>query len=129
MNLDTPNLLPPAVQWTFVDKDPWPGFSARVQETGLIGQTELSVAWDLGFKEVTGDRVHLLTSAPGVQHIAASAGPGGKKWIITKTTRINGKLVFWSIPIEVEMGKEIQINLTEKNMIDLESIPSTSSRK
>jgi hypothetical protein len=137
MNLDTPNLLPPAVQWTFLDKDPLPGFAARVQEmaehrqskpsdgqtaSGSVGQAELSVAWDLGFKEVTGDRVHLLTAAPGVHHIASSTDPGGKKWIVTKTTRIKGKLVCWSIPIEVATGKEIQINLTEKNMIELESV-------
>ena len=35
MILDTPNLVPPAVQFTVLDKDPVPGFGARVK--GLQG--------------------------------------------------------------------------------------------
>jgi hypothetical protein len=32
LKLDTPNLVPPAVQWTLLDKDPVPGFGARVKK-------------------------------------------------------------------------------------------------
>jgi hypothetical protein len=69
INLETPNLVPPAVQWTVVDKDPIPGFEARVKsmqshygrqserakngaEREIARLSQMTVSWDLGFKEV-----------------------------------------------------------------------------
>jgi hypothetical protein len=138
LKLETPNLVPPAVQWTVLDKDPVPGFGARVKgmqahykkqlervddeaKKKLLRSSQMTVGWDLGFKEVTGDQVNLLISAPGVSHIVSSNAPGGKKWIATKIVQIKGKPVCWSIPVTVETGKETQLTLTENNMLDLES--------
>ena len=87
LKLETPNLVPPAVQWTVLDKDPVPGFGARLKgmqahfkkqlervddeaKKTLLRSSQMTVGWDLGFKEVTGDQVNLLISAPGVSHIA-----------------------------------------------------------
>ena len=83
INLDAPNLIPPAVQWTVVDKDPIPGFGTKVKRMSgyrkeqlqraddeaakeRIRSSDITVSWDLGFKEVTGDKVYLLVTAPDV---------------------------------------------------------------
>jgi hypothetical protein len=137
LKLDTPNLVPPAVQWTLLDKDPVPGFGARVKKMQgykkqlervddearkeLFRSSQMTVCWDLGFKEVTGDQVNLLISAPGVYEGVSSNAPSGKKWFVTKIVRIKGKPVCWCIPVTVETGKETQVTLTENNMFDLES--------
>jgi hypothetical protein len=138
LKLDTPNLVPPAVQWTVLDKDPVPGFGARVKQMQgyhkkqlegvddkakkeLIRSSQMTVDWDLGFKEVTGDHVYLVTSAPGVHHVLGSNAPGGKKWVVTKIVQIKGNPVCWCLPVTVETGRETQVTLTENNMLDLES--------
>ncbi|MGB2819644.1 MAG: M56 family metallopeptidase [Phycisphaerae bacterium] len=138
INLDTPNRVPLTVQWAVLDEDPAPGFRARAgmmqgyhrkqleraeDKAGkaLIRSSQMRACWDSGFKQVTGDKVYLLTSAPGFFHGFSSSAPGGKKWIVTKIVRINGKPVCWCIPVEVETGKEIQLTLTDDNMFDLES--------
>ncbi len=138
LSLDAPSLVPPAVQWTIFDEDPVPGFRARAKrmkgyhaeqleraeddaKKQLARSSQMAVSWDLGFKEVAGDKVYLLTSAPGVSHGFSSNTPAGKKWIATKIAQIKGKPVCWYIPVTVETGKEIQIMLTEDNMFDLES--------
>ena len=137
LKLDTPNLVPPAVQWTLLDKDPVPGFGARVKKMqghkeqlermddkarkGLFRSSQMTVCWDLGFKEVTGDLINLLISAPHVFQGVSSNAPGGKKWIVTKIVQIKGKPVCWCLPVTVETGKETQITLTESNKLDLES--------
>lgn len=138
LKLDTPNVVPPAVQWAILDKDPVVDFKARVKmmqdsyreqlvreaktvkkEITRTGQK--TVSWDLGFKDVTGDRVYLLTSAPDASHSFSSNGPDGQKWIVTKVVLIKGTPVCWCIPVEVKTGKEVHIKLTEKNTFDLES--------
>ena len=137
LKLDTPNLVPPAVQWTLLDKDPVPGFGARVKKMQgykkqlervddearkeLFRSSQMTVCWDLGFKEVTGDQVNLLISAPHVFQGVSSNSPSGKKWIATKIVRIKGKPVCWCIPVTVATGKETQVTLTENNMLNLES--------
>jgi len=138
MKLDTPNLVPPAVQFTVLDKDPVPGFGARVKglqgyykkqlervedqaKRELIRSSQMEVGWDKGFKDVTGDEVHLLISAPGVFEGLSSNNPDGKKWLATKIVHIKGKPVCWCIPVTVKTGKETQVTLTENNMLDLES--------
>jgi len=139
LNLDTTNLVPPAVQWTILDKDPVPGFRARLKKMQahhrkwleraddeakkeLIRSSQMTAIWDLGFKDVTGDKVYLLTSAPGVSHNLSSNGPDGKKWIVTKVVRIKGQPVCWCIPTEVKTGNQIEVTLSEKTVFPLEAV-------
>ena len=146
LNLDTPNLVPPAVQWAVLDKDPVPGFKARVKkmqgyhrkqlesavgEAGkeLVRSSQMTVCWDLGFKEVTGDKVYLLTSAPGVSHSLSSNAPDGNKWVVTKIVQIKGKPVCWCIPVEVKRGEEIEVTLTEDEVFDLEAVFDKTMRE
>jgi len=139
LTLDTPNLVPPAVQWTILDKDPVPGFRARVKraqsyhrkrlerakdeaEKKQERSIQMTVDWNLGFKVVTGDKVYLLASSPGVSHSITSNGPDGRKWIVTKIVQIKRKPVCWCLPIEVKMGKTNQVTLTEDNIFGLEAV-------
>jgi hypothetical protein len=138
INLEAPILKPPAVQWTVLDKDPVPDFRARVKnmkaryseqleraedddEREIARSAMMTVSWDLGFKEVTGDQVYLLTKARGVSHSLASNDPDGKKWIVTKIVQIKGKPVCWCIPVTVQTGERFRIVLTKDNMFDLGS--------
>jgi hypothetical protein len=138
MHLETKNLKPPAVQWTVFEKDPVPGFHSRVRQMKgyyteqldganskpdkeLRRSSMISVSWNLGFGEVTGDKVYLLTRARGVSHGFSSNEPDGKKWIVSKTVQIKGKPVCWCIPVTVETGKETQVILNMENMFDLRS--------
>ena len=146
LHLNTPSLVPPAVQWAVFDKDPVPDFKARIKrmQTYYRGQLEraedearkemarssqMGVSWDLGFKEITGDQVYLLTSGPGVLHVLSSNTPEGKKWIATKIVRIKGKPACWCLPVGVELGKIIEVSLTEDNMFDLESVFDNTMRE
>jgi hypothetical protein len=138
INLKTRHLVPPAVQWTVYDKDPVPSFRTRVRrrkdfhteqlnraknrtDKEIARSSMMTVCWDLGFEEVTGDKVYLLTRARGVSHSLMSNDPDGEKWIVTKIVQIKGKPVCWCIPVTVETGKEMSIVLTDDNMFDLES--------
>lgn len=139
LSLDTPNLVPPAVQYAVFDKDPIPGFKASLKRMQSYHQKELQeteteansrlacsvflkVHWDLGFKEITGDNVHLLTTAPGVSHSVSSISQDGKKWIVTKVVWIKGEPVCWCLPVETETGEGIEVVFTERNDLDLEAV-------
>ncbi|MCI0492015.1 MAG: hypothetical protein L0Z07_03660 [Planctomycetes bacterium] len=93
-----------------------------------IRSSQMTVNWDLGFKEVTGYEVNLLTSVPGVSTIISSNGPDGKKWIVTKIVQIKGKPVCWCIPAEVKTGNQIEVTLTEKTVFGLEAVHDETMR-
>ena len=124
------------MQWAVLDKDPVPAFRDRIKMMqGFTktrpGQTEneaqkelkrsvqMTVAWDTGFREVTGDQLYLLTGTPGDAHGFASNRPAGMKWIVTKIVRIKGKPVCWRLPVEAKPGEPIKVTLTEDNVFDL----------
>lgn len=136
--LHAPHLVPPAVQWAVMDHDPLPGFAARVkqvksqamdqidkagdeEEKETARTASMTVSWDLGFKDVKGDNLYLLTSAPIQATVISSNGPDGKKWIVTKTVRIKGKPACWCLPVEVKTGREVHVTLSEDNLFDLAS--------
>ena len=139
VSLETPSLVPPAVQWTVLDEDPVPAFMARVKKSQdriqeqldrtddefqkeIVQASQMTVHWDIGFRGVTGDKVYLLTAAPGVTHSLSSNSQTGKKWIVTKTVSIKGKPICWCIPIEVNRGEELEVEVTEKNVYDLQTV-------
>lgn len=134
--LDTPHLVPPAVQYAIFDKDPVPGFIKRVQsfrnaphnqslnadpsQAQWARQANMTVSWDLGFKEITGDKVYLLIAAPGTSHTVSSSGSGGQKWVVTKTVQLQDKPVCWCVRFEAKQGAEdTHIVLNESNMFEL----------
>jgi hypothetical protein len=139
LNLDTPNLVPPVVQYAIFDEDPLPGFRARIKkmQTYLQEQLEqaennakkelarssfMSVNWDWGIKQVTGDKLNLLKSAISNSHCVSSNSPVGKKWIVTKIVRIKGKPVCWCMTAEVKMGEQTEVIFTEDNVFGLEDV-------
>jgi beta-lactamase regulating signal transducer with metallopeptidase domain len=140
IDLDMPNLEPKAVQFVVLDEDPAPAFTAQLTrmreqnrqqlEKGNTGADrevlramQMTVAWNFGFKKVTGDNLHLLAKRPGGYSKTAMSSnrPGGKKWIVTKTVQIDGKPVCWCIPVEVTKGKNIDVTFDKSNTLDLRS--------
>ena len=134
--LDSPDLETPAVQWTVFDEDPIPGFKETLIRNRNIHQkmlkntederrmrsvrsAQISTAWDRCFKRVTGDKVYMLTGAPGHSQGYSSDGGDGDKWIVTKTVSVHGAPVCWCLHVEVHQGETIQLKLTEKNRFDL----------
>jgi len=134
--LDSPDLPVPAVQWTIFDEDPVPGFKQTLIRNRNIHQKMLKSAegegrkrslrsiqmsgdWDRSFKRVTGDKVYMLTGAPGHSQGYSSDGGDGDKWIVTKTVSVHGTPVCWCLHVEVHQGETIQLKLTEKNRFDL----------
>jgi hypothetical protein len=124
-----PNLVPPAVQFAIMDQDPVPGFTARIKRVRHLWKTQLRqtkdehkmmAAWDSGFRQVTGDRLYLLTS--GVLSSpcgVCSNGADGKKWLVTKVVSVDGEPVCWSIPVAVRPGGTTEVTLTDQNTFDL----------
>jgi hypothetical protein len=139
LSLDTPNLVPPAVQYAVFDKDPISSFKASLRRMQSYHQEELQEAkteakrklarsiflkihWDLGFKEITGDKVNLVISVPDTSQSLSSNSQDGKKWIVTKIRWIKGEPVCWCLPAETKSGERIEVVLTEKNAFNLEAV-------
>lgn len=139
VDLDMPSLEPQAVQFAILAEDPVPAFTAQVERMRehdrqqqkkaasearreQLRAVAMEVYWDLGFKKVTGDGLYLLTKHPGrftSGTVMSSNGPGGKKWIVTKTVRVDGKPVCWCVPVEVARGKSIDLTFDKSNTFDL----------
>ncbi len=138
--LDAPDLEPPVVQYALFDKDPVAGYIARLKDVranyqsrleraaskadkDMIQTSQMTVLWDLGFRDVSGADVHLLKSssldAPGT--MIGSNGPDGKKWIVSKTVQSDGKPTCWCVPVYVKKGRQTEAALTEANAFDLQS--------
>lgn len=137
ISLDAPNLDPPAAQFAILDHEPLATFNAYIERMHNFNRKQIEkaenaelkkiqrkasmcAAWDSGFKDVTGDRLYLLTSALGTGHCISSNGPDGKKWIVTKTVQIDGKLVCWCLPVQMKRGELVDVTLTEQNAFDLD---------
>lgn len=134
IGLDTTGLAHEAIQWVIFDEDPVPDFQARVRRMRSYYRNKIDeaadadakemqrsigmkVSWDLCFKQITGDQLFLLTA--GSPHGVASSGIYGRKWIVTKCGRIDGKTACWCIPVDVKTGESIDVWLTEDNLFDL----------
>lgn len=139
IDLEMPGLGPQAVQYTVFDKDPVPGYIAQVKRSQNVNRQQLSqaaddasrdqfrvvqmdVAWDRGFKEVTGDDLWLAKkTSESSSNTLTSNSPDGKKWVATKAVIVKGKLVCWCIPIEVKTGEQVEISFNERNVFDLQT--------
>ena len=145
ISLDDADLVPPAVQWALLDHDPAPEYrnriaksraynTKRLRETKSESQmriersAHISVAWNRAFRSVTGDQVHLLTSAPGVTQSLSSDADDGPRWIVTKTLSVHGEPVCWCIPIETQAGAVLTVKLTAKNRFDLLGVYESAMR-
>ena len=89
-------------------------------EREQINASQMEVAWDLGFKEVTGDKIYLIKNTSNSS--MTSNGTAGKKWFVTKIVHASGKPVCWRIPVEVKTGELVEVSFNEKNMFDLRSV-------
>ncbi|MEN6406700.1 MAG: M56 family metallopeptidase [Thermoguttaceae bacterium] len=137
ITLDAPNLDPPVAQYALFDKDPLVGYYADVQrnqasykkrleqagtpDKDIVRTSQMTVLWDLGFKAVNGADLHLLQGTSENGKMVTSNGSDGKKWVVTKTVRIDGKPVCWCVPVHVKKGRTTEVRLTEDNLLHLEA--------
>jgi hypothetical protein len=110
-----------------VDPLPW-----EVPE--MLRQATLRLAWDSMFKDVPGDKVGLLFRNEGRQGhedgeeegdavymvLIKSNAPDGRKWIVTRASEFEGRVVCWCVPFEVRKGERTEVELTGENMLTLE---------
>lgn len=140
VDLDMPSLVPHAVQYTVFDKDPVPGYITQIKKSQNFYRQQLenaadepgkeqlrtvqtNVAWDRGFKVVTGDNLWLATKRTATSsNILSSNAPDGRKWIATKTTLIKERPVCWCIPVDVKTGEQVDISFNEGNMFDFRTL-------
>ena len=81
-DLEMPSLEPQAVQYAILDYDPLPGFTDQVKKMQKFSRQQLekagnearkdqlrdiqmTVAWNFGFQDVTGDKIYLLIKRSG----------------------------------------------------------------
>ncbi len=143
-DLDVPSLSPQAVQYAIFDEDPVPAFIAQIKrmrshareqlekahsevDKEQVNAIQMEVGWNFGFKEVTADKLYLLTNTSNSSMM--SNAPGGKKWIVTKAARVKGKPVCWCIPVEVKTGELISVAFNEKNTFDLRTVYDKAIRE
>lgn len=132
VQLDMPDLDPPAVQYTFLDYDPIPDFLERVEAYSMhhnamlerarndeekinFRKSVLRKTWDAAFNDIPGTDVGLLTGGGG----RSSNGPPNMLWFVSKIVFNDKEPICWCIPIQPEMGKEITIIANKENMFDL----------
>lgn len=137
--LDMPDLVPPAVVWAVFDEDPVPGFEGtlrkdldyhrrKLEEAGdpeekrIARNVFLRVGWNHQFRQVTGDRVYLLGSAPNRSDCFSSNGPDGRKWFATKVVEIRGEPACWCLPVQVSISSEVDVQFDRSNQLDLARI-------
>jgi outer membrane lipoprotein-sorting protein len=137
VNLDAPDLTPPAVQCAVLDKDPVSGlrhtikrmegfYKSRLEQAKDASQKEMeravqmSVAWDSGFADVKGNELYLLTATSEIGLM--SNAPAGRKWVVTKIVHVEGKPVCWCLPVEVKAGEPAKVTLTGDNTFDLAAV-------
>jgi len=137
--LDAPDLVPQAVLWTILGRDPVTAFKSRIRESRTVFQRQLdqatesalksglrryqiAVTWDLVFRDVTGRDMHLLAAIPGTSQIQSASEPTGKVWIVTKAVEINGKPACWCVPAGLVVGTELQVQFSAANIVFLEPL-------
>jgi hypothetical protein len=100
----------------------------------------ITSAWDSAFHDVPGDKVGLLYRNFGRQVSSEAASqeatplttayvvgivstePAGTRYLVTRASHFEDRVVCWCIPVEVDKGKHTDVMLTVQNMIDLETM-------
>lgn len=140
--LHMPELDPEVVQFAVLESDPIEHyrkvlvhsrdrFRTELSEEKDSGQRELlkraqmTGTWDRLFKSITGDQVYLL-GPPRTERnqslaratLISSNGPEGRRWVTTKIAYRNGTPTCWCVPVNTEIGKSVQVELRNENVLD-----------
>jgi peroxiredoxin/outer membrane lipoprotein-sorting protein len=133
VKLDISEFKIKAVQFAYLDFDPIPDLKMRLKAYipsyyDLLGraQTEkekqdyriwaMKTKWNESFVDIGGDKVYLITEK-GFE--LSSNAPSSKQWILTKVADSKGEPIFWCIPVQPEIGKEITVVLNKENCFNL----------
>lgn len=132
VQLDMPDLDPPAVQYAFFSYDPIPDFLERVKAYSIhytsmlerarneeekegFRKSAIKITWNGAFNDIVGTDVGLLTGGCG----RSSNGPPDMLWFVTKMTFVDQDPICWSIPVKPEKGKTITIVVNKENVFNL----------
>jgi hypothetical protein len=84
--------------------------------------------WNVIFKKVQGDDVHLILNNENIKSTLSSPSPDGQHWFLTKVSNYKGTPVCWCVPVELTHGETSTIVLSEENMINLLELASSQSK-
>lgn len=145
MRVEVPCALdPPVVQYAVFSEDPAQQFAAGLKRMQGVYQAQLEkiddterrqiaktmqlcAIWNLFFRSVSGDCVRLLTSGSGQSLM--SNEPGGQKWLVSKAVPVGGRAFAWSAAFQAVPGKETEIELTERTVVDLARLDENRSKQ
>lgn len=142
LRLSAPSLDPPVVQYGVFTEDPRGQFSsvlrrvepayqkklAEIEDPGkrqVLRRIQLAAVWSHLFRALRGDQVYLLVP-PCSDTALMSSAPAGAKWLVTKPVQMGARPCCWSVPFQAVPGEEVEISLTESNVIDLEALDKGS---
>jgi hypothetical protein len=145
--LSVPKLRPAAIQCAIFDFDPLPKFIARKKQflermgsdpDDAARRAAAATVWDIGFMEITGDKIYLLVDfesgktsetadEKGMRAAAirkeyfllSSNGPDGPKWLASKALRHHDDICCWCIPFEAKKGTTVELTLDLDNALDM----------
>ncbi len=144
--LEMPELDPEAVQCAVFESNPVEAFREallrnserfRVETAAekdprhrqMTRKAQMTSAWDLLFRTITGDQVYLLVSSrteksPSIARmfIISSNAAAGRKWLATKIAYRDGMPTCWCVAVDTAIGKSVDIVLGNDNVLDLQKL-------
>jgi len=133
--LEVPGLVPPAVMFAFFDQDPVPEFEASLsfrldlhlerlkkaapEDLQRDRMIHMQGVWDLLFRQVTGDNMHLLVCHPELEWSFGENSLGRPKWLVTRTVEVDGELLCWSQKMKTEGGSVEHPVLSRDSALDV----------
>jgi len=136
VKLDFPDTVPLVIQIALFEENPFKIYDTLVTnnkafiESQFTATTDTAVMqnrvisamtfyWDRVFETVNGFDVTLVSSRPTDVLSFSIKDPKEQLWVVTKTTFFKGYFVLWSLPIQIEGGKEYEVILNKDNYLDL----------
>jgi hypothetical protein len=143
-SLHMTELDPPAVQFAVLDSDAIEAFKIFLKENRnqfrseceaennptqrqFVKRAHITITWDRLFRTTPGDRVYLLTLSRDTSNesltrmiVLSSSAPAGRKWLVTKVTYLDDTPIGWCIPLDLAIGRSIQVELKKENVFDLQ---------
>jgi len=140
--LHMPELDPEAVQFAVLESDPIEDYRKVLlqrrdrfrrelseekdsRQRELLKMAQMTGTWDRLFKSITGDQVYLLVPSRSERNqsltratLISSNGPEERRWLTTKIAYRNGTPTCWCIPLDTAIGKSVQVELRNENVLD-----------
>lgn len=137
-------LYPEAVQYAVFNSNPIVDFRKVLQENNerfrtevlgdkdpkrreLVKKTQMISTWDLLFRNIQRDRVHILAASHGDGKrspvrttLLSSNSLAERKWLATKIGYLSNAPLCWCVQLDLTIGKTVPIILDKGNCFDLQ---------